>query len=171
MSRLKPIDFAGIFGGTEPQPAVAPRPSRPGPPVDRRTWIIIALLAVVAFLMFLMLGRMLIPDLDPRPDVDIDGKYVLFLKDESRRESITEGQGIVMTSAKILDWCNQNDVEMRVLDVRDGTISEMEPVWDELRKVADANPSMTMLKDRKVVTQPVPSSVDATIKELESRFK
>jgi len=171
MSRLKPIDFAGIFGGTEPQPAATSRPVRPGPPVDRRTWIIVALLAVVAFMMFAMFGRGLIPDVDPRPDVDIDGKYVLFLKDESRRESITEGQGVVMTSVKILDWCKENGVDMRVLDVRDGTISEMEPVWDELRKVADVNPSMTTLKDRKVVTQPVPSTVDAAIKELESRFK
>lgn len=164
---LKEIDFGSFSAPVRQQPAAAVVPS---PPPDRRNWIVIILVVVIVFMMFFMFGRTINP-IDDRADVKVDGKYVLFLKDESRPDSMTIDQGTVMNSAKVAKWCESNGVEMRVLDSRDNTVDLMEPVWGEVKKVADPVPSMTTLKDRKAVTEPVPSSVDETIRLLEQRFK
>lgn len=168
MSELLPLDLGGLK-----QPAVAVPQSvveRPAPANHRPNWLLIAMAAVIAFLLFLQFGRGPSPTPDPTPDVDIAGRYMLLLVDESKPDQVSKDQAPVLNSVKIADWCDEHDVKYRRLDERSDD-SLIEDVWKQMKKVASDPPSMTTLADGKVKTQPVPDGIDATLAELEKVFK
>lgn len=170
---LEPLNLDSIQTQQPVQPAVQFIAAEPVARADRRNWIIVALLSVVAFLAFALLSdRGIIPgpSPEPSPDIDISGKYVLFLVDESKLDSVTEAQGQVLASAKVQTWCEEAGIKYRRMDSRDD-FSKVEPIWRQLADVAGSLPAMTTLADGKVKTQAVPSSVDAAIKAIEEATK
>lgn len=172
MGELLPLDLGGIKRPVSQPVAPSLRPAEAAPAVPpQRNWMLIAMAAVIAFLLFLQFGRTTPgPSPEPTPDVDIAGRYMLLLVDESKRDSISSDQAPVLNSVKIADWCEENDVKYQRLDPRDDT-SAIEDVWRQLAKVAADQPSMTTLNDGKVKTQPVPAGIDAAITELEKVFE
>ena len=127
--------------------------------------------AVVALVAYVVFNRgPMPPGPAPQPDIDVSGRYVLLVVDESRREAITAQQATVINSAKLATWCESNDVEYRRYDARDDLGKEAK-VWQEMQRIAADLPAMVTLSEGKAKTQPVPAGIDAAINELEDVFK
>ena len=169
MSELLPVDFGALQAKQSPQATTKRESQSVSPAPSRRNWTTIVLAAVVVFLLVMQFGGKLFPVPDPTPDIDIQGRYVLLMVDESQRERITPQQAQVLSSAKVADWCEERGIEYRRLDIRDD-FGPLEDVWKELRKVATDQPSLTTLRDGKVTTRPVPGGIDATQQALSEVF-
>lgn len=181
MSGLKPLDLGSLTARPELATSAPVAPSVPIPPQslppqsqrpnDQRTWIMVAMAAVIVCLLVMLLAkRGVLPVPTPTPDIDISGQYVLFVVDEDGKGNLSTEQLAVTNSAKVADWCTDHDVEYRRFDVEEDLRLE-EPVWSELVKLVDRPPAMVTLKDGKATVREFPDGVDDAIDQLSGVFK
>lgn len=124
---------------------------------------LIALVAIVAWLVAGNEGGIL-PS--PKPDIDVEGFYVLMVTDAEARDKVTAGQGSALNSVKVSDWVKSNGGDFRKYDARD-TLDAENQVWREMHQRATDPPQMVILKDGRAEIQKVPDGIDATIRALE----
>lgn len=127
---------------------------------------LIALVAIVAWLLVGKEGGIL-PS--PKPDIDVEGFHVLLVYDAEARDKITAGQGSVLNSVKVSQWVESKGGELRRYDVRDSleTLGDGERAWQEMHKLAADPPQMVTLKDGRAEVQKIPDGIEATIRALE----
>lgn len=124
------------------------------------------LIALVAIVAWLLVGKdgSILPS--PKPDIDVEGFHVLLVYDAEARDKITAGQGSVLNSTKVSEWVAGNGGEFRRYDARD-TLDAEEPVWKEMHQRAIDPPQMVTLKDGRAEIQKIPDGIEATIRALE----
>jgi hypothetical protein len=156
MSRIKPINLDHL-GTQRPEPA--PSSADPVAATSRRQWLSwAAWAALVAFIAWQQLGGRIAP---PKPDIDVDGLYVLMVVDGDKRD-ITAGQGAVLNSAKIPEAVRAKSGQYRRADRKDDIAIYGEP-WVAMQRAATSPPQMVMLKSGRIQVRPVPDGVDAAI--------
>lgn len=124
---------------------------------------LIALVAIVAWLVAGNEGGIL-PS--PKPDIDVEGFYVLMVTDAEARDKVTAGQGSALNSVKVSDWVKSNGGDFRKYDARD-TLDAENQVWMEMHQRATDPPQMVTLKDGRAEIQKIPDGIEATIRALE----
>ena len=153
MTRIKPINLEHL-GTQRPEPAT---PSAdPVAATSRRQWLSWA--ALVAFIAWQQFGGRITP---PKPDIDVDGLYVLMVVDGDKRD-ITAGQGAAINSAKIPEAVRAKSGEYRRADRKDDIAIYGEP-WVAMQRAATSPPQMVTLKGGRIQVRPVPDGVDAAI--------
>jgi hypothetical protein len=156
MTRIKPISLEHL-GTQRPEPAT---PSAdPVAATSRRQWLSwAAWAALVAFIAWQQFGGRITP---PKPDIDVDGLYVLMVVDGDKRD-ITAGQGAVLNSAKIPEAVRAKSGQYRRADRKDDIAIYGEP-WVAMQRAATSPPQMVTLKGGRIQVRPVPDGVDAAV--------
>jgi hypothetical protein len=156
MSRIKPINIDHL-GTQRPEPASSS--ADPVAATSRRQWLSwVAWAALVAFIAWQQFGGRIAP---PKPDIDVDGLYVMMVVDGDKRD-ITDGQGAVINSAKIPEAVRAKSGEYRRVDRKDDITVYGEP-WIAMQRAATSPPQMVTLKGGRIQVRSVPDGVDAAV--------
>lgn len=132
-------------------------PKPPGP-----NWLTILLACAVTFLIVRDFRPDIIPT--PKPDddsivVDIEGTHALLLLDDDRSDQLTAGQAAAANWSGVLDFAKSNAIKWRRYDAKDD-LATVEPEFQALRKAAADPPSLTIARDKRVTTGPVPDGIE-----------
>jgi hypothetical protein len=156
MTRIKPINLAHL-GTQRPEPASSSADPVAAP--SRRQWLSWgAWAALVAFVAWQQFGGRIVP---PKPDIDVDGLYVMMVVDGDKRD-ITVGQGAVLNSAKIPEAVRAKGGQYRRVDRKDDIAVYGEP-WVAMQRAAMNPPQMVTLKGGRIQVRSVPDGVDAAV--------
>jgi hypothetical protein len=165
MSELKPLDLSGLSRKkpkTTPVAAVVSNP--PLRSSDFRNWVIVALIATVAFMGFWMLGGRL-PTPNPGPVIDAEGLHVLIVK-PSNEAGMSDGQKDFLKSAKVAEWVDEQGGKFRSYP-ESQDMSNEEQVWRDMR--AELSPPFVVgiLEDRKLKKLEAPDGIEPGIQALQ----
>jgi hypothetical protein len=160
MTRIKPIDLAHL--GTPQSGPVQPSAAPAAAP--RRDWLLwLAWAALLGFIVWQNWRP--IPGPSPRPDIDVDGLYVMVVVDGDKRD-ISEGQGAVINSAKIPETVRGKGGQYRRADRKDDIAIYGEP-WIAMQRAATSPPQMVTLKGGRIQVRTIPASVDEATRIIE----
>ena len=156
MTRIKPINLDHL-GTQRPEPASSS--ADPVAATPRRQWLSwIAWAALVAFIAWQQFGGRIVP---PKPDIDVDGLYVLMVADGDRRD-ITVGQGAALSSVLVEKKVVEMSGKYRRADRKDDLEVYGEP-WVAMQRAATNPPQMVTAKNGRIEVRSVPDGVDAAI--------
>jgi len=160
MSRIKPISLEHL-GTQRPEPAT---PSAdPVAATSRRQWLSwAAWAALVAFIAWQQFGGRIVP---PKPDVDVDGLYVMVMT-PSDLAGLSKEQKEFLASAKIADWVELKQGKYRSYP-QSQNIDNEESVWREIRSQLAPPYLVGVLKNRRLTKMEAPQGIDAGIAALE----
>ena len=155
----------------EEEPSAPVEPSPPQSNGFAGNWLTVVLLAFVTVLLFTQQVDCdsIVPEPDDDVIIDESGKFALILQDESEegQAKLSDGQAAAINSVAVKEWCQENGFAFRILDYTEDP-KTMEPVWQALRDIAEAPPSLTASVEGRARTGELPDGIDATLKSLES---
>ena len=94
-------------------------------------------------------------------DISADGLFVLVVEDQSRPEAITDAQGRVMGSLKLLEATRDAGGEYRKQDASDDLSGT--GVWAEIRGLVTTPPAIAIARDGRVRVEAIPENVETAV--------
>ncbi|WP_417459168.1 hypothetical protein [Kordiimonas sp.] len=112
-------------------------------------------------------------DGDSVPDIPVTNSLLIVCESDPSEagNSLTFDQRLILDSVKIRDWCDQNGVELLVLDEDQTQLHNLPGKWAELQQALQSQPkpAWALSYGGQTTAAPLPADTSAALSILEGR--